>query len=763
MKRISTLTALCLLLPILFFSCSDSGPTAPGENGEEQETTTFEIDININPDDAGTITPSAQGEYEDGETVEFEALPEDEYIFAGWSGDIDSNDNPLSITVSDDLSLTANFELKTYDLTINIEGEGAVSETIIQSKTSEYEHGTVVELTADPANGWHFEEWRGDLPGSENPIEVTIDEPMEVTAIFDAVMYEIFMEDPENGSVEITPDQETFVAGTEVEIEALPDEGYNFVEWKGDVESTENPLNITINSDLGLVPVFEEEVETFTLTVEEPEGGSINYIPLEDEYESGTEIELNAVSDEGYEFSQWTGDISSTDNPFTLEIDRDMVVSAEFEEASANLFYLDDNGVTVMCPDAELGDEGTVDRIVYTKRTADQITPDNAETTCTSDIEDMSFLFDGERDFNRDISHWDVSSVTDMSFMFRNSRSFDQDLAYWDVGNVTNMFYMFWDAEEFNHDINSWDVSSVTDMRAMFAGAVSFNQDLNSWDVSSVTNMEGTFSAAFEFNGDITGWDVSNVTTMSSMFSQASVFNQDIGGWDVSNVTDMSWMFSGAYLFNQNLNSWDVSGVTNMNAMFEYTTAFDQNLNDWDVSSVTTMQRMFHNAIAFNGMIGGWDVSNVTDMDWMFRDAEQFTGGIGSWDVGNVTRMWAMFRGATSFNGSLNSWDVSSVTSMRDMFREAESFNREINTWNTGSVEDMFSMFREAVSFNRDIRNWDVTNVSEASMRSMFEDAEDFNQNISGWCVDHIPNEPSDFATGSNLDRDNKPDWGNCP
>ena len=36
----------------------------------------------------------------------------------------------------------------------------------------------------------------------------------------------------------------------------------------------------------------------------------------------------------------------------------------------------------------------------------------------TSDIKDMSFLFEGKKEFNGNISHWDVSKVTDMSGMF---------------------------------------------------------------------------------------------------------------------------------------------------------------------------------------------------------------------------------------------------------------------------------------------------------------------------------------------------------
>ena len=64
-------------------------------------------------------------------------------------------------------------------------------------------------------------------------------------------------------------------------------------------------------------------------------------------------------------------------------------------EPSTSLFSLDANGITVRCPDAAIGATGEVQGTTYTKRTRDQITDENAATTCTSGITDMSELFAG--------------------------------------------------------------------------------------------------------------------------------------------------------------------------------------------------------------------------------------------------------------------------------------------------------------------------------------------------------------------------------
>ena len=180
-----------------------------------------------------------------------------------------------------------------------------------------------------------------------------------------------------------------------------------------------------------------------------------------------------------------------------------------------------------------------------------------------------------------------VSNITDMNSWFDGDTEFNQDISSWDVSNVTNMDYMFLDASAFNFDISNWNVSSVTDMSGMF-GATSFNQDISSWDVSSVTDMSAMFRGATTFNSDISLWDVSNVTDMDYMFDGATSFNQDISSWDVSNVIDMDYMFRGATSFNSDISLWDVSNVTDMEGLFYGAKAFNQDLSQWCVSKIPT-------------------------------------------------------------------------------------------------------------------------------------------------------------------------------
>ena len=90
-----------------------------------------------------------------------------------------------------------------------------------------------------------------------------------------------------------------------------------------------------------------------------------------------------------------------------------------------------------------------------------------------------------------DISHWDTSEVTNMSGIFQDASAFNGNISEWKTSNVTDMRNMFSGAPIFNGNISGWDTSSVTDMGYMFYGATSFNGILNCWDVKKVSNTPG--------------------------------------------------------------------------------------------------------------------------------------------------------------------------------------------------------------------------------------------------------------------------------
>ena len=52
--------------------------------------------------------------------------------------------------------------------------------------------------------------------------------------------------------------------------------------------------------------------------------------------------------------------------------------------------------------------------------------------------------------------------------MFFNCKNFNSDISKWDVSKCTDMFYMFGNCYKFNCDLNNWDISNVEDKRGIF-------------------------------------------------------------------------------------------------------------------------------------------------------------------------------------------------------------------------------------------------------------------------------------------------------
>ncbi|MGH7492996.1 MAG: InlB B-repeat-containing protein [bacterium] len=79
--------------------------------------------------------------------------------------------------------------LPQYALTVNTTGSGSVALSPPGSEApagATYNEGTVVTLTANPASGWQFSGWSGDLTGSNNPATMTMNANKNVTATFTA-------------------------------------------------------------------------------------------------------------------------------------------------------------------------------------------------------------------------------------------------------------------------------------------------------------------------------------------------------------------------------------------------------------------------------------------------------------------------------------------------------------------------------------------------------------------------------------------------
>jgi len=316
MRILITTIILCLSI---FISC-----------GTSEDDRVYTLNIQAVPAEAGTVTPP-NGEFESGRSLEISATPNQHWVFSGWEGDFSGSVNPSVISMSSDKDIVAIFEKKDYPLTVLVEGEGTVSEQVIQEKTTDYEHGTVVQLTPEPTSGWEFEEWLGDAEGDENPLEVTVDRDTEITARFTQIEHPVTINIEGEGSVSVGDsllNTGNFTEGSTITLTAQPEEKWVFSSWSGDIDSDENPVELLVDGPKEVTVTFMRTYN-FNANVQPAEGGVIT--PASGDYMRNSSIEVVAEANEGWQFVDWGGDFSGNQNPFTLEMDEDKTVTAKFE------------------------------------------------------------------------------------------------------------------------------------------------------------------------------------------------------------------------------------------------------------------------------------------------------------------------------------------------------------------------------------------------------------------------------------------------
>jgi len=321
----------------------------------------YRLNIDIEGNGSVTISPD-RTLFSDGETVTLTAGPDSGWKLSGWSDDATGSSYSIPVTMDGNKTVTATFiegESETYTLTTNLTGNGGVERAPNQDS---YLTGTTVTLTAMPDAGWQFDSWGGDLTGSANPETITMDGAKTVTAIFTQINYALTVNTDGRGSVTKSPNQGVYPSWTEVTLTAVPDEGWQFDSWSGDLTGSTNPEIITMDDDKTVMANFTEI--TYTLTVGTIGSGGVIKSPTQVSYLEGTEVTLTAVPSAGWQFSSWSGNLTGNINPATIIMDSNKTVTATFTQLSAPTYTLNvsttGSGSVVKSPNQATYHEGTV-------------------------------------------------------------------------------------------------------------------------------------------------------------------------------------------------------------------------------------------------------------------------------------------------------------------------------------------------------------------------------------------------------------------
>ncbi|MCG2587983.1 InlB B-repeat-containing protein [Rhodohalobacter sulfatireducens] len=178
LQKNATCIVLVCILACLILSCSPDSSSSVSE----EETHSLSVEIKGQGEVKESQLSSKLTEYAEGSMVELMAVPAEQWEFIRWEGGVEGADNPKSISISNNISVTAIFQHE--DVKVEIEGEGDVDVEILDENGKMKHADRRVRLTATPEDGWQFVSWEGDVNGTENPVEVSFEDEVNADAVF---------------------------------------------------------------------------------------------------------------------------------------------------------------------------------------------------------------------------------------------------------------------------------------------------------------------------------------------------------------------------------------------------------------------------------------------------------------------------------------------------------------------------------------------------------------------------------------------------
>ena len=268
---------------------------------------------------SGIFQLSGAGAYSVNDPVTVKAnLFSQDYEFAGWYRDsvIPSNLVSTNATYSfnmpdQDLVLYASANEKIIENYFEIRVSSGAGGTTSPAGVNSYKEGTTIRITAQPASGYSFLEWRA---GGPSGIKLDYPASFQHTVTGDYYFYALFMKDeepePEHVLIKTNSDRggltepmsQAYARGSRVTITATPWSGYNFVEWRlggrdGQVVSRSASYTFTANSNATYWAVFEEKPEeTYPVHIKVSTDGKCQYVLSHSTASGGSQVPDTGVT-----------------------------------------------------------------------------------------------------------------------------------------------------------------------------------------------------------------------------------------------------------------------------------------------------------------------------------------------------------------------------------------------------------------------------------------------------------------------------------
>ena len=647
-----------------------------------------------------------------------------------------------------------------YTLTLTASEGGTVS-----PESGSFGENEAVELLATPDSTYVFVNWTGSSTSTVNPLSVTIDADKSYTANFTKKQYPLTILIEGEGAVseEIVTNGrvEDYDEGTVVQLTATPLEGWKFNGWK-ELEVDTNPLEVTITEAITLTAEF---TKNYALTLTALEGGTVS--PESGSYIENDTVELLATPDSTYVFVNWTGSLTSTDNPLSIIMDTDKDFTANFAKKQYPLTIIVE------------GEGAVSEEIVTNGRVEDYDVGTIVQLKATPSV---GWKFDLWKELGVDTNPLEVTITEAITLTARfyvpiDSVSLTPSSLQMVVGDTDTLMASIYPTNV--SDTINWKssdesivtvnqngiVTAIAKGEAVITVMTAKDSITNTAQITIVldADKDGVIDdkdtcadtpegATVDTNGcadsqkDTDGDGVkddkdtcADTTEGATVDANGCADSQkDTDGDGVSDDLDTCADTTEGVTVDENgclVNALylDENGVT-IKAVVDAVIG-----NSYELGSVSYLvvdEDLLRQMIAEGDDVTKVVTSWVNNMGEMFKDAVNFNQDIGSWDVSNVQTFSHMFRNATSFNQDIGSWDLGdtgsisgccqSLKEIEAMFFGASSFNQDIGSWDVSNMDIMGSTFKDASSFNQDLSSWDVSNVIYC---------EDFSTNATAWTL----------------------------
>jgi len=164
-----------------------------------------------------------------------------EYRYSGFYSNVSRNVSLVSTT---------------HTLTIDVCGVGTTAPAI---GTHQYIEGQVINISAVPSEGYAFDSWDGNVaqPNSASTTVTIGSTDTTITAIF-VLVCSLTIQISGNGMTTPSSGIYSYGIGQLIDLLALPDEGWKFLQWQGDVEDPNSSSStIFMNADKVVTAVFQ--------------------------------------------------------------------------------------------------------------------------------------------------------------------------------------------------------------------------------------------------------------------------------------------------------------------------------------------------------------------------------------------------------------------------------------------------------------------------------------------------------------------------